>query len=256
MTRGGSPLSSADTGAGDKLVTTASFFSPRGLGFSGIRSHPPRMVGWFMRPFRLAAATLQRRRELLLENLALRHQLLVLQRSAKLPRLSGPDRALWVWLARRWRAWKTCLWIVQPDTVIRWHRAGFRQFWKWKNRPRRGGRRRIDGAVVSLIRHPIPSGPVPVTLHGSCWPAPGGTGWVLANDSGPGSPPPSSPQPTTLTSPRQSPDADRQRRSRLRVVGTPGLDSTSEPFTHPSHLTQHRPPDRSPHATARPPPSV
>ncbi|MBE7499579.1 MAG: hypothetical protein HS113_04580 [Verrucomicrobiales bacterium] len=59
------------------------------------------MVAWFMLLFRLAVATLRRRRDLVFENLALRHQLLVLHRTAKLPRLSGPDRALWVWLARR-----------------------------------------------------------------------------------------------------------------------------------------------------------
>ena len=110
------------------------------------------MVAWLVLLLRLAVATLRRRRDLVLENLALRHQLLVLHRTAKPPRLSGPDRALWVWLARRWRAWKTCLRIVRPDTVIRWHRAGFRLFWKWKSRPRRGGRRPVDGELVSLIR--------------------------------------------------------------------------------------------------------
>ena len=110
------------------------------------------MVAWLVLLFRLAVVTLRRRRDLVLENLALRHQLLVLHRTTRPTRLSGPDRALWVWLARRWRAWKTCLRIVRPDTVIRWHRAGFRLFWKWRSRPRRGGRRPVDGELVSLIR--------------------------------------------------------------------------------------------------------
>ena len=109
-----------------------------------------RMAAWPVLLFRLAVATLQRRRDLLLENLALRHQLLVLHRTARPPRLSGPDRALWVWLARRWRAWRTCLRIVRPDTVIHWHRAGFRLFWKWRSRPGRAGRRPSDGKLVSL----------------------------------------------------------------------------------------------------------
>ena len=57
------------------------------------------MAAWLVLLFRLAVATLQRRRDLVLENLALRHQLLVLHRTTRPPRLSGPDRALWVWLA-------------------------------------------------------------------------------------------------------------------------------------------------------------
>lgn len=110
------------------------------------------MVAWFMLLCRLAAAAFQRRRDLVLENLALRHRLLVLHRTTRPPRLSGLDRALWVWLARRRRAWKTCLQIVRPDTVIRAHRAGFRLFWKWKSRARRGGRRPVDRELVSLFR--------------------------------------------------------------------------------------------------------
>ena len=110
------------------------------------------MAAWLVLLSRLAVATSQRRRDLVLENLALRHQPLVLHRTAKPPRLSGPDLALWVWLARWWQGWKTHLRIVRPDTVIRWHRAGFRLFWKWKSRPCRGGRRPVDGELVSLIR--------------------------------------------------------------------------------------------------------
>jgi len=110
------------------------------------------MVAWLVLLSRLAVAMWQRRRDLVLENLALRHQLLVLHRAAKPPRLLGPDRALWVWLARWWQGWRTHLWIVQPETVIRRHRAGFRLFWKWKSRALRGGRRPIHGEVVSLIR--------------------------------------------------------------------------------------------------------
>src|ERR1700694_1516809 len=68
-----------------------------------------------------------------LENLALRHQIAVLQRSAgKRPRLTPADRLLWVWLFRIWRDWRGALAIVKPETVIAWHRAGFRLFWTWK----------------------------------------------------------------------------------------------------------------------------
>ena len=67
------------------------------------------------------------RASLELENLALRHQIGVLQRSArKRPKLTPVDRLLWVWLSRIWNDWRSVLAIVQPDTVIAWHRKGFR----------------------------------------------------------------------------------------------------------------------------------
>ena len=62
-----------------------------------------------------------------LENLALRHQIGVLQRSArKRPKLTSRDRLLWICLSRLWSDWRSALAIVQPETVIAWHRAGFR----------------------------------------------------------------------------------------------------------------------------------
>ena len=64
-----------------------------------------------------------------LENLALRHQLLVLQRSVTRPRLSRGDRVFWVWLSRLWAAWRASLVIVQPATVLAWHRRGFQRYW-------------------------------------------------------------------------------------------------------------------------------
>jgi hypothetical protein len=65
-----------------------------------------------------------------LENLALRHQVGVLKRSArKRPKLTPADRLLWVWLSRIWRDWRSALAIVKPGKVVAWHRAGFRLFW-------------------------------------------------------------------------------------------------------------------------------
>jgi len=110
------------------------------------------MVVWLILILRLAVASLRSRRNLLLENLALRHQLLVLSRGSNRPRLTPPDRALWVWLSRTWNGWKVPLRIFQPDTVIRWHRAGFRRFWKWRSRPRRVGRQAIAPDTINLIR--------------------------------------------------------------------------------------------------------
>ena len=75
---------------------------------------------------RSLVSTFKTRRSLALENLALRQQLAVLQRSVKRPRLSNLDRGLWVLLRRFWTDWAKVLVIVKPDTVVRWHRAGFR----------------------------------------------------------------------------------------------------------------------------------
>jgi putative transposase len=65
-----------------------------------------------------------------LENLALRHQIGVLRRSArKRFKLTSADRLVWVWLSRIWSDWRSALAIVKPETVVAWHRAGFRPFW-------------------------------------------------------------------------------------------------------------------------------
>jgi hypothetical protein len=70
------------------------------------------------------------------EILALRHQLLVLQRSSRGHhlRLGRADRLLWIWFSRFWSGWRSALAIVKPETVIGWHRQGFRLYWKWKSR--------------------------------------------------------------------------------------------------------------------------
>jgi hypothetical protein len=70
------------------------------------------------------------------EIVALHHQLLVLQRgkgSRKL-RLSVADRLLWTWLSQLWSGWRSVLVMVKPETVIAWHRRGFRLYWSWKSR--------------------------------------------------------------------------------------------------------------------------
>jgi len=94
---------------------------------------------------------LARRAALLAENLALRHQLVVLQRSVRQPLLRPRDRLFWAGLARLWPGWRRALLIVRPDTVLRWHRQGFRLYWRWKPR-NRPGRPKIDAAIRSLIR--------------------------------------------------------------------------------------------------------
>jgi putative transposase len=84
--------------------------------------------------------------------LALRHQLQVLNRARpRRLRLATADRWLWAWLSRSWPAWRTALVIVKPETVIAWHRQGFRLFWTWKSR-RRIGRPAVSADVRALIR--------------------------------------------------------------------------------------------------------
>jgi hypothetical protein len=87
-----------------------------------------------------------------LEVLALRHQLQVLQRSrSRRLRLAKTDRCLWAWLSRAWGDWRTAVVIVKPETVIDWHRQGFRLFWTWKSR-RRYGRPPVGPDTRTLIR--------------------------------------------------------------------------------------------------------
>jgi transposase InsO family protein len=88
---------------------------------------------------------------LVLENLALRHQLAVLKRQAPKPKLRPTDRLLGVGLLRFWPDWQQALLLVQPQTVIAWHRLGFRLFWRWKSRAR-GGRPHVDGDFIALIQ--------------------------------------------------------------------------------------------------------
>jgi hypothetical protein len=96
-------------------------------------------------------SSLHTHHELAVENLALRQQIGVLRRSVKRPRLSNADRAFWVLLRRWWANWDQVLAVVQPATVIKWHRAGFRKYWTWRSR-HRSGRPAMDAEVRSLIR--------------------------------------------------------------------------------------------------------
>ncbi len=73
-------------------------------------------------------AFLLQRTALVAENLVLRPQTIVLQRSMKRPPLRKRDRIFWVWLSRFWAGWRSCLMIVKPETVIGWHREGFRLY--------------------------------------------------------------------------------------------------------------------------------
>jgi hypothetical protein len=90
------------------------------------------------------------RRRPKIENLFLRHQLnIALRRAPRCLRLRGCDRALLVWMTRRWPSLLGLARVVQPGTILRWHRAGFRAYWRWKSRGRPGrpcGDRSVSGS--------------------------------------------------------------------------------------------------------------
>src|SRR5437016_468344 len=92
------------------------------------------------------------RRRLEAENLFLRHQLsIALRRAPPRLRLRGSDRALLVWMTRLWPSLLGAAQVVQPETILRWHRAGFTAFWRWKSR-KRAGRPKIDRELRDLIQ--------------------------------------------------------------------------------------------------------
>ena len=103
------------------------------------------LVFGFLRSF------LRRDTDLLLENLALRHQLQVVLRSDPRPRLRNRDRILWLWIRHfSPSSWKRHLVVVRPETVISWHRRGWRLYWTWRSRAR-FGRPRLSPEVRALI---------------------------------------------------------------------------------------------------------
>jgi len=100
----------------------------------------------------LVADLFKSRRRLEAENLLLRHQLTIaLRRAPPRLRLLGSDRALLTWMTRLWPSLLDAVQVVQPETILRWHRAGFKMFWRWKSR-HRARRPRIDRSLRDLIR--------------------------------------------------------------------------------------------------------
>jgi len=111
---------------------------------------------------------LLRGKNLLLENLALRQQLAIMKQKNKRPKISIWDRFFWVSLSIIWKDWKSVLIVVQPETVIRWHRKGFKLFWAYKSRKKGAGRPSLDPEITARIKNmakPNPRWGVP-RIHG------------------------------------------------------------------------------------------
>ncbi|MFY1824460.1 integrase core domain-containing protein [Myxococcus fulvus] len=103
-------------------------------------------------------SVLRSRSDLALENLALRQQLALFREKCPSPRLARSDRVFWVVLQRLWQGWRRPLCLVQPATVVKWHRMGFRLFWHWKSRSR-VGRPRATPELRALIRRMADANP-------------------------------------------------------------------------------------------------
>jgi putative transposase len=117
------------------------------------------------------------RQSLLLENLALRQQLVVLKRRRRSRGLSRFDKLFWVAVSRFWSGWKQALIVVTPETVIRWHRAGFRLYWKLTSRVRtriwrKPTPKEVREVIFRMVENPTWGAP---RIHGelrkraSCW---------------------------------------------------------------------------------------
>src|SRR2546421_8345495 len=109
------------------------------------------MIPLLLRVLRLLPFLFAGHRQLALENLALHQQLAVYKRRVTWPRLRRTDRLFWVGLARIWAGWRQPLVIVTPDTVLRWQRRRFREYWtKLSGRPT-GGRPPVNAQIKALI---------------------------------------------------------------------------------------------------------
>jgi len=106
------------------------------------------LLTWLLLVFRLR---LKSQARLAAENVALRQQVIVLNRRSRRVRLRNIDRLIFVCLYRLFPSIVDAVVVVTPETIIRWHRRGFRAYWHWRSR-RRGGRPRVDREIRTLIR--------------------------------------------------------------------------------------------------------
>lgn len=117
------------------------------------------------------------RNNLIIENLALRQQLAVQQRTIKRPKLKRKDRLFWAWLSQIWPDWKSALIVVKPETVIKWHRQGFKLYWRWKSRSHKVGRPRISKEIQDMIRQISRENPTWIAVYEDTWEIPA---WITS----------------------------------------------------------------------------
>ena len=117
------------------------------------------MIRFFIGFLTFFNAFIRSRYSLGLEILALRQQLGVLKRKRPHARLRTRDRMFWILLRRLWPAWSNVLVIVKPETVVGWHRAGFRLFWRFRSQTRNPGRPTISAEIQAVIRRMVEENP-------------------------------------------------------------------------------------------------
>ena len=118
------------------------------------------MIVWLGHLLGCLVSAFRSRQDLILENLALRQQLLALHAQRPRRRLTAPQKLFWVLLRRAWAGWRRPLILVTPRTVVSWHRAGFRLYWKWLSRVRSTvGRKPIPPEVRALIFQMVAENP-------------------------------------------------------------------------------------------------
>jgi putative transposase len=113
------------------------------------------MISYFAGLFLFLSSFFRSRGNLGLEIVALRQQLGVLNRKHPRPRLRARDRLFWILLRRLWPEWKNALIVVRPETVVAWHRAGFRLFWRLRSRSKNRGRPKINAEIRSVIKQMV-----------------------------------------------------------------------------------------------------
>ena len=125
------------------------------------------MVRWLRILFGTQKSSVRTHRELALENLALRQQLAVWKARQPRPRLRATDRIFWEMLSRVWTNWRSSVQLVRPESVVRWHRLGFRRYWAWKSR-RRWGRPLVSTELRDLVRRMSRANPLwgALRIHG------------------------------------------------------------------------------------------
>ena len=90
----------------------------------------------------------------------MRQQLAALRQQVRRPQVRFADQLFWLWLHRFWGRWRDALILVQPETVIRWHRGGFKRYWTWRSRRRGLGRPGVDGKTKELVERIATANPL------------------------------------------------------------------------------------------------
>jgi putative transposase len=125
-----------------------------------IRHNPSSMIALLLHLLRLLPFLCGGHHQLALENLALRHQLAVYRRTTTRPKLRTTDRLFWVGLARIWSGWRQSLLIVTPDTVLRWQRRRFREYWTQLSARTRRGRPPVNAEIKVLVTRMATANPL------------------------------------------------------------------------------------------------